>query len=50
MTILRALQILNTMLNIDDTTRTLTESQRTALAKLATVATEHLFGKNRGSK
>jgi hypothetical protein len=50
MSILRALQIVNGMLKSDYTPRTLTESQRTAIAKLVTVATERLFGKNRGSK
>jgi hypothetical protein len=51
MTILRAMQITNQLLKLDPRTpQPLTDSQRTALAKLVSVATERLFGKNRGSK
>jgi hypothetical protein len=51
MTILRAIQIVNQMLKLtSEPPRTLSASQREALARLVTVATERLFGKNRGSK
>lgn len=55
MTIMQAMQRVNAMLKADaDRSNTtygvLDDRTREALAKLVTIATERVFGKNRGSK
>jgi hypothetical protein len=52
MTTVRAIQLTNELLKRDSVPPPfrMTDSQREALAKLVSVATERIFGKNRGSR